>query len=203
MSKKLNVEYDEVVIIDTLPQNEFHDFQIVQDLSKFLQKSGIRHKIATGRNRKSVLKIFEHLVEHAASGVKFCLHIVSHGSESGLWMKTTDEDVYWHELRSYLSEMNTNMEGQLIVNMTSCWGLHAAKIVDATDASLPFFGVIGYADELHIRTAKQINELFYTKWLEGKPINIIVQEIRTELFDDKLYCISEEGYRDINEVLAA
>jgi len=202
MKRELNVDYDEVVIIDTLPESQYDKFQIVQELSKFLVKSEINHKIVTSRNRKEVLEGFQYLVNLAASGVKFCLHIVSHGSDEGLWLAETAEDVYWQELRVYLSPINTLMEGQLIVNMTSCWGLHGAKIVDEKAKVLPFFGLIGYSEKLYVPVSKQINELFYTKWLVRKPINIIVQEIRAELADDRLYCISAIGYRAIKNAMA-
>jgi hypothetical protein len=67
------------------------------------------------------------------------------------------------------------MDGQLTVNMISCFGLHGAKIVDENSSTLPFFGQVGYLAELRVGRSIEFNELYYRKMLEGKPINIIVK----------------------------
>lgn len=202
MTQNLKVDYDEVFIINVLPQKEHERFQISQQLMNFLAANGIRQRTATAPNRKAVMEVLQYLVDYAATGARFCIHFVSHGNEKGLGIKATDEMVYWHELRGYLSPINTFMKGQLVVNMTSCFGLHGAKIVDEAATSLPFFGLIGYSQKLKVAKARLINRLFYTKLLKGKPIHVAVAEIRTELADDHLYCISAAGYQAIKNISA-
>lgn len=199
MQQKLDVAYDEVFIIDSLPDDEYENWQISQELMQLLAGKGIKSQTVRCRSRESLLVTFQYLVGCAASNVKFCLHLVSHGDDTGLWMRTTAEEVIWSELRQYFAEINKSMDDQLTVNMTSCFGLHGAKVVDENSPSLPFFGLIGYSDLLEVPRCKQINSLFYSKLIDGKPINIAVKEIRSELPDDKLYCISAAGYSAIRK----
>jgi len=141
------------------------------------------------------------LTKLAANGTKLCLHIVSHGDKTGLWIETTQEEVTWEEFRSFLQTINTSMGGTLTINMTSCLGLHGIKIVDENASTLPFFGLIGYSVDLEVDRAKEINHLFYQKLLDGKQINEAVEEIKTELNDNGLYCISSEGFKAIKKTL--
>ena len=76
-------------------------------------------------------------------------------------------------------------------------GLHGIKIAEYVKT--PFFGLIGYSEKLKIAKGKVINELFYTKLSEGKPIQEIIPEIQKELNDNNLYCISTEGYNTITK----
>ena len=202
MKKILNVEYDEVFIIDALPVHEYERFQISQELMNFLAKNGIKQRTAKVPNHKAIMEVLQYLVGYAASGAKFCIHFVCHGNNNGLGLKATREMVYWHELQDYLCRINSNMEGQLVVNTTSCFGLHGVKIVDEKSAILPFFGLIGYSQKIKIWKGKLINKLFYAKLLKGKPINVSVEEIKAELSDDHLFCISAAGFHAIKNAAA-
>lgn len=197
MTLNLDVEYDQIFIIDCLTEDQYNNWKISQDLKQYLADNGIQQTASICRNKKLVIATLQHLVRLAAGGTKFCLHIVSHGDENGLWIESTDEDVSWKEFRNFLKNINLSMGGTLTVNMTSCLGLHGIKIVDEKSSMLPFFGLIGYSEDLEVDRGKEINNLFYKKLLDGKQINVAVDEIKTELSDTNLYCISSVGYKAI------
>lgn len=197
MTLNLDVEYDQIFIIDCLTEDQYNNWKISQDLMQYLADNGIQQTVSVCRNKKLVVSTLQHLAKLAASGTKFCLHIVSHGDENGLWIETTNEDITWYEFRNFLENINSSMGSSLIINMTSCLGLHGIKIVDEKSSLLPFFGLIGYSEDLEVDRGKEINNLFYKKMLDGKQINDIVDEIKIELTDKNLYCISSVGYKSI------
>jgi len=201
MEKELDVEYDQIFIIDCLPEEEREKYKISQDLMQFLADNGIKQETSICRNRPLFMATMKSLEKRAANGEKFALHIISHGDAKGLWIKSTDEDVLWTDLRNFLKEINSHMKGSLIVNMTSCLGLHGIKIVDENEAQLPFFGLIGYSKDLPVGIGKEFNREFYQKMLAGEDISQAVSEIKTTLSDDNFYCISALGYKAIKNTL--
>ena len=148
MTLNLDVEYDQIFIIDCLTEDQYNNWKISQDLMQYLADNGIQQTVSVCRNKKLVVSTLQHLAKLAASGTKFCLHIVSHGDENGLWIETTNEDITWYEFRNFLENINSSMGSSLIINMTSCLGLHGIKIVDEKSSLLPFFGLIGYSEDL-------------------------------------------------------
>ncbi|HLP39685.1 hypothetical protein [Lacibacter sp.] len=207
MMTKLETEYDLVFIVDCLSQQDRDDFKISEDLMNFLASKGIKQLQGKCKNKAMVLDTFTYMKKLADTGLKFCLQIVSHGTEEGLWIEETDEDIYWEELRNLLYELNSKLENTLIVNMTSCRGLNGVKIIDENKGDYPFFGLIGCNRDLYIDEAKTTNDLFYSKLLEGKDISTIIPEIQQEFkslgkTDDVIYGISSQGYKAIVKKLS-
>jgi hypothetical protein len=203
---KLDTEYDLVFIVDSLSDSERTDFRISEDLMQFLSNNGIRQLRALCSNKRMVLDAIEYSRILAKTGLKFCLQIVSHGTEEGLWIDQTGEDILWVELTQRLSELNTELSDTLIINMTSCKGLNGIKIVDEKSERLPFFGLVGCPRDLWTDEAKLVNEKFYNKLLEAKDISSIVAEIQTELAalgkTDVIFGISSKGYKTIKMALS-
>ncbi|MVN23533.1 hypothetical protein [Mucilaginibacter arboris] len=91
---KLDVEYDLVFIVDCLSQKDRDDFKISEDLMNFLASKGIKQLQGKCKNKAMVLDTFSYMKKLAETGLKFCLQIVSHGTEDGLWIEENDEDIY-------------------------------------------------------------------------------------------------------------
>ncbi|WP_299111513.1 hypothetical protein [uncultured Winogradskyella sp.] len=195
--KKLDIEYDFVFIINCLPEKERVKFNISQDLMNFLAKEGVNQFTSICSNKVQVLEVFSYLKKLAKNGDKFCIHFISHGSKDGLWIKETQEDILWSEIRQHFNEINNLLGGTLTINMTSCLGLHGIKIVDENSTDYPFFGLVGYSKDLEVSQGKKINELFYSKLLNNKNVNEAVIEMKQELNDSNLYCISSQLYKAI------
>jgi hypothetical protein len=194
--KRLDVSWDSIIIIDCLSEQEHKNWQIAEDLMQFLADKGITQQCYSCPDKKAFMQSCEHICKECLKDLKFCLHIVAHGNKDGIEIRTTKELISWKEIESSFIKINDAMEGQLLVNMTSCKGLNAIKIADKINSD-PFFGIIGYVDDLPVDRAKDINKLFYSKIAEGKPVDIAISEINTELGIDKLCCISAEGYTTI------
>lgn len=198
---KLEVEYDLVVIIDCLPEEQKEKYKISSGLMNFLASKGIKQKTLNCSSKKAVFEAFEHL-KTIAKTKKFCLHIVAHGNKNGIGIVETKELVTWNEFNVHLSLLNEKLSNTLIVNMTSCKGLNGIKANDENKRNYPFFGLIGCHRNLKTTEGKFANELFYSKLLEGKNITEIVPEIQSEFKkmgkpDNVIYSISSEGYQKI------
>lgn len=205
---KLEVNYDVVFILDCLPQKSRIDYTISEDLVCFFAKNDVRCCLISCDNKKMLFEAFDYMNTFADNGEKFCLHIVSHGTEQGLWIELTDEDVFWVELRTRLYEINKKLDNTLTLNMTSCKGLNGIKIVDESIESYPFFALVGCNRDLYIDEAKLANTLFYSKLLEGKDVSLeIIPEIQSEfknlgMNDNVIYGISSFGYSQILKIKA-
>jgi hypothetical protein len=201
----LNVEYDLIFILDCLSQKERDEFRISEDLMDYLASQGIRQLQAKCQNRNMVYDAFSYMNKLADSGLRFCLQIVSHGTEKGLWIGDSNDDILWHELTDKFKILNTKLDNSLIVNMSTCKGLNGIKIVDINADKFPFFGLIGCNRDLYIDEAKKTNQLIYSKLLDGKDISKIISEVQDEFRKDKseevIWGISSQGYNIIKRTL--
>ncbi len=91
------------------------------------------------------------------------------------------------------------MSGNLIINMTSCFGINGIKSVDVNKSDSPFFGLIGYEEKLLPARAKLINSHFYQNMIDGFDIPTSVNNVKAELNDSKIYCITSIGYKKITK----
>jgi hypothetical protein len=198
-TKPLEVEYDFVAIIDGLPDTERTQHKISDRLKELIEVHGFACERADCNTKKAVVAALQHFRNRALAGAKFCLHIVCHGSENGLWIKGTDESIEWRLLRRHLLSINTAMGGTLILNMSTCGGLHGIKIVDLTGDRLPFFGLIGVSRILFPDEAIRLNERFYSMLPDGKPIQEIIREIAKDPGGEVLDCITADGYKRLSQ----
>jgi len=199
--KPLEVSYDFVAVIDGLPADERKNWKTSDSLIHFLTENGIEQLLSLCNDKNMLLQSLEYFEKLAGNGKKFCLHIICHGNSEGIGLKATNERIKWKEFREKLSIINKLMNQSLIVNMTSCFGLHGIKIVDEHSTDYPFFGLIGPSQKIGVKRADRINKLFYSKQLEGKQVQEIVKEINKEIGTEQIYCISSEGYKAIKNYL--
>src|ERR1017187_3609552 len=142
----LEATYDLVAIIDLLSDQERSDFHVAIDLQAFLSGLQVPWKYLKCGNRDAFFQSISHLAQLADEGKKFCIHLISHGNRDGIGLKTTNEFIAWKDFGDSLRQLNRKVAGTLIVNMTSCFGLHGIKAVDLSEDDLPFFGLIGAAE---------------------------------------------------------
>jgi hypothetical protein len=191
----LNVEYDYVGIIDGLSDEERHDFAITQDLTTILSTAGVQPVVVRVGKRLELLSALEWFWKQALDGKKFMLHFVAHGNDEGIAAATEFCD--WATLRPYLQKIHSATGETLLLNMSTCKGLHGIKIT-GTSGEHPFFGLIGAKSDLKVDDALAANRKVYKKWLAGMPVQLIVPETNTELGKELLFNISSEGYRALS-----
>jgi hypothetical protein len=121
--------------------------------------------------------------------------VVAHGNDEGIFAATEFCD--WTTLRPYLQKIHSATDETLLLNMSTCKGLHGIKIT-GTSGEHPFFGLIGAKSDLKVDDALAANRKVYKKWLAGMPVQLIVPETNTELGKELLFNVSSEGYRALS-----
>ena len=142
----LDISYDLVCCIDCLSDEEQAKYKISQELIEFLASIGIKNLSLICPDKKAFIEACSYLKEKAKKSVKFCIHIISHGNKNGIGIKATGEPILWKELGDMLGVINNEMNNGLILNFTSCMGLHGIKITE--HIKMPFFGLVGYSEKI-------------------------------------------------------
>ena len=192
---ELNVNYDYVGIIDGLSCDDRKAFGITTELGNLLRNAQLPVKENLVNTEQALFNALNTFLVDAQNGQRFMLHFVAHGNKQGIQIGT--DFVTWEILRPYLQAINVATERTLLLNMSTCKGLHGIKIVDA-DGEYPFFGLIGAKDDLEVSDAINANKIMYRKWLDDLPVQQIVPETNAELGKDVLFNISSEGFRKLN-----
>ena len=199
-NSQLSVAYDYVAVVDGLSLNERQNWGISAALTAHLGNEKIDCRLAQCDNSEGLAGALNVFASDAQLGKRFCMHFVCHGNQHGIQIGPATQHssfVKWNELYTHFVAINGAMNGALLINMTTCKGLHAAKVVQLNGAPLPFFGLIGALRDLPIDDALAINTLFYEKQLSGMPIQQIVPSINQERGEEILYCVSGEGYQKL------
>jgi hypothetical protein len=191
----LDIEYDYVGIIDGLEPKDRNDFRITERLRALLNSAGVATALAEVGSEAELLGALETFRKEASAGRRFMLHFVSHGNEDGI--AAGAQFASWIKMRPFLKRIHAATKETLLLNMSTCKGLHGVKVVDETDA-YPFFGLIGAKEDLGVGDALRANGIVYTKWLEGMTVPQIVAATNSEMGKELLYNISAEGYRKLS-----
>ena len=187
----LEVDYDFVWIVDGLPPDQTKRYGLTRALGSQLRHAGVSVNLSYCASRAHVLRAVQHMSLVGAAGASFPVHFICHGNKNGLAMGK--EFVTWPELTPCLTRLNGLMDGNLILNLTSCFGLFGLKTV-ACDAALhPFFGLFGSNRKLGVNEAAAINARFYELWLGRNDLSAIVKSINKERGSEVLFCGSAEG----------
>ncbi len=198
--QNLNVEYDSVIIFDLLSQNERDKYNVSSSLEELFKRNNTYVTVKYFSNKKEIIAYLEKLLADSKSGKKFMFHFVGHGNKQCLAFKHLSESITWEELTTILTEINEATGNTLVLNMTSCFGLHGIKTVNPFSNKSPFFGLIGYDGELEIKAAKQANDIFYSSMFKGFTINQAVDVLKTKMNDKNFHCISSQGFSYIIKI---
>ena len=192
--QNLDVEYDAVIVFDLLSQEEREKHKISSSLEELFKKNNTHITVKYFATKKEILSFLKKLLNEVKSGKKYMFHFVGHGNKKCIAFKHTSELITWDELTSILTEINEASGNTLVLNMTSCFGLHGIKTVNPFSAGNPFFGLIGYSDKLKVKVSKQANDIFYSSLIVGMKINQAVSKLQADLNDKNFHCISSQGY---------
>ena len=192
----LDTEYDFVAVIDFLPVAQRKQYQLAQNLLRFLAGSGIEQNCLSCTSRLGFLAALRWLAAESQKGRKFLIQFIGHGRTSGLWMPD-DTMVSWRDLARLLEHLHEEAISQSVLNMTCCWGINAIKLVDHLSADTCFFGILGPAMEISFREGFKMNTKIYKKMLQGMPINQIIRDVNNEFGREILFGITSQGYRTL------
>jgi hypothetical protein len=191
---KLDTEYDQVVFLDFLSDQERNKHHITSEIVDLFQKNNIGARSEYLSNSSDLTNILESLKTQANSGYKVMLHFIAHGNESGVGFKHTGEFISWEDLENALTELNKATDNTLVLNLTSCFGLHGIKTVNPFSSDNPFFGLIGYTKKLNIKLSKSVNNQFYSSIFNGAPFNEAIKQLQRSTGDLGFQCITSQGY---------
>jgi hypothetical protein len=192
--RALDAEFEEVVIIDILPEEERCKWRISEELRSDLASLGIPQFQLSCYYKKHVFDAFEWSAKRLER-TNFILHFTAHGNKDGIGLKATSEFIRWDELRDPLKSLNHAMGGNLVLNMLACKGIYGASIQALEDPNDPFFGIIGPLKDIAVSQAKRVAKLFYQKMRDAVQIPKIIQEINQVEKDEVLWCHSSQFRR--------
>lgn len=195
--KKLDVEYDQIVILDLLSDAERTKWKITEELNSVLKAERFSTRILNLSTKQELLDAISQLTIESQAGKRYMLHFVGHGNKDCIGFKHTGELIPWSELEEPLRNLNTAADESLLLNMTTCKGLNTIKAVDHLKGELPFFGIIGYAENLGVKPGINANKIFYLSMANGLQIQEAVEKMKKDTRDDKFHCITAQGYAAI------
>lgn len=199
--KPLDVEYDSVGIIDSLTDSERSRWKISEKLMDFLASNGIRQKCANCSTKQGFFDSLEFFGKKASKGKLFCLHFVAHGNREGLGISATGEHIQWGEFRAALTRLNQTMNERLVLNLSSCKGIHGISVVDPVLRETPFFCLVGPKRNILVQDAIRVNEMYYAKQMQGLEIPQAVEEINRVFGAEILYSMSSEFYKKVKNYM--
>ena len=188
---ELHIEYDLVWIVDGLPSDESKSFGLTVDVGNQLRAAGYSFNLNYCTSEAALDRAIAQMQSAALSGARFPVQLICHGNKSGIAMG--NDLKMWDTLRPHLEQLNASMNGNLILNVTSCFGLYGLNTVAAGAKLFPFFGLFGSNRKLTVQEARDINRRFYELWFAGTDLGKIVRVINAERGDEVLFCGSAEG----------
>lgn len=177
--KRLDTENNFVVILDCLPNSDRNRHGLAKAIQDYLAQQGIEQFLGCCDCKPQLLGGLSRCKQMAEQQKVFSIHFVAHGNSSGIGIGNSSEIVTWADLRQHLCDINDRMQKRLIVNMTSCFGLHGIKITEPHKDGSPFFGIIGTKESIAFSEALEASKGFYAAQIAGKEIPKCVREANT------------------------
>lgn len=193
--RKLEAEYDYVVIVDFLPNWDRANEHTSDALSELLHSNGIRHGIQEVNSNQEFIGVLRACAKRTHAGEHFILQLVGHGSADGLVMPDTKLVMNWSVIAPALRQFHPEVISKMILNLSCCKGLNGVKIANYLD--VPFFGLLGPGKDILFETAFEINDRFYKKMMAGVSVNDIIRQLQAELGEDVVYGITAQGYLEL------
>jgi hypothetical protein len=196
----LDASYDSIVIFDMLSDSERKSNMISEKLETFIKQnkySAILFKLTT---KDELFEKLNNLLDNVKQGKKYMFHFVCHGNIDGIGFKHTNEFIPWKLLEDILVLINLNSNNSLVLNLTSCFGIHAIKTVNPFSSDKAFFGLIGYDGKLQKQLGIKVNERYYKLIMDGYKINDAIKDIVSYFLDDKFKCITSQGYSELTKI---
>jgi hypothetical protein len=192
--KELDTEWDEVLIIDILSNDERKKYKISSDLLDLLARNGVEQLQMNCSIKRHVFEALQ-LALSRTNTKSFVIHFIAHGNKDGIGNNENIELIKWQELKEPLLKINKSLNGELVVNMIACKGISALKIDDFVHETTPYYALIGPKIDLPYDQAHDITQKFYRKLLDNTLIPTAVKEINEELQNPILWAETSQTRR--------
>jgi len=197
--KTLDVEYDAIIIFDMLSIEEREKDNISEKIDNLIKRNKYTSELFNLTNKTELFQKFSEVLQKVKQGKKYMFHFVAHGNTQGIGFKHLNEFVPWDCLQQILTDININSNNTIVLNMTSCYGVHGVKTVNPFSDDKPFFGLIGYNGKLNKSRSILLNERCYTSIINGFSINDIISDLVEYFSDDKMQGITSQGFSELSK----
>ncbi len=193
--KNFNEKIDYVIILNCISSDDNQLFQNLafDDLIASFDDMGLRHALAEHLTPtpKLLLNELEIIKKKAEQGMRFLIHIFSHGDEKGIEFIQTKEKLSWQEMAKHFADINKASSNTLILYMTTCKGLNAIKINTYYPNSC--LCLIGSPRDLRPDEVIEVNKQFYILLKDNEEIKEIVGTIQKSM--------EIKGVKDVIELI--
>lgn len=111
------------------------------------------------------------------------LHISMHGNGDGVAL-TNNEFLSWDDLRIELTPLLNNMQGALLICMSSCFGGSGCRMAMHQKSDHPFWALIGNSKEALWDDAAVAYITFYHSFFKGLAVQECVAKMRVASGDE-------------------
>jgi hypothetical protein len=137
-------------------------------LSTAFNLASIPHAYNLVTTKKALIKaltwkLHEAIKEHNKAPI---LHISMHGNDEGVGL-TDGEFVSWDDLRKELTPLLNNMQGGLLICMSSCYGGSGCRMAMHEEADHPFWALVGNSEAALWSDAAVAYITFYHLFFKG------------------------------------
>jgi hypothetical protein len=116
------------------------------------------------------------------------LHLSMHGDENGIAL-TDDTVLSWDNLRELLTPLNNEMEGGLLICISSCFGSNGIKMA-MHDTDQPFWALVGNNSSVSWEDAAVAYVTFYHLFFKGILVEQCVERMKWASNDNRFDCWS-------------
>ena len=173
--RNLDREWDEILIIDLLTDEERASDRITETLCDLLKANAIGYTRENCETRQDVFSALESAALRAKYK-SFMIHFTAHGNESMVG-NNSGLRVSWQELRSPLKLINDALNGDLVVNLLACKGFAGINIDDVLDPEAAFYALIGPTRTLNGQEMRAVTTQFYSELISDPMIPTAVGKV--------------------------
>lgn len=112
------------------------------------------------------------------------LHLSCHGNRGGICL-TSGEFVSWRDLRDRLLPLNTQLEGGLLLTMSSCFGLSGREMAMRVDGPVPFFAIVAHPNKVRLSDLAVAFTVFYHHIGKGGTMQQCVEAMKAASGEDR------------------
>jgi hypothetical protein len=159
-------------------------------LSKMLKAAAIPHEHSLTIDRATFEEALSDRLMEAwkRHGCIPILHLSMHGNADGVQLGT-GEFVTWHDLRQLLLPLVRQMQGSLLLCLSSCYGVSACRMAMYTDAEPHFWALVSHCGAVSWRDATFAFSSFYHLFFKGFDLNTCVDSMKVASGNHEFQCL--------------
>jgi len=190
-----------VHIVESLaPEEMLYDFAPGRALTKYLRLCGIPYQYNNAVDVSSFTKaldtrILDGIRDH---GVAPIVHLAMHGTDQGVQLTTqraSADILAWNQLSKFLLPIHQHLNGQLVLCMSSCSGIHGHSMANINNGNqVPFQSLLGFGTSIDWRDLALAYSVFYRRLQSGDNPTDIVNAVQS--------CSGQSDFGIVNGKLA-